>query len=327
MSTDDAEIGLVSPTPRWTIPYSVSMPTTFWMATKARYRCIEGGREPSPLVQLQVLTGRYALDGAAAGGLLVLALGHEHPQEDDALALLAGDLGPVVGVGGVGQVLVLLVLLPDRGQQVVGANAPALVGDLPLDGQLLGPAHDVLDHGPGREVLEVHDLFVAVLVRDLDEAVLVGGRVHLLDGPLDHRLHRLAAVATTQRRDLALVQRQVSREVPGEDLGRGALVRPLHLDLHVEPAGPQDGGVDEILAVGRADHDDVLQGLNTVDLGQQLRHDRRLHVRRDAGPAGAEQRVHLVKEHDDGHAFFGLLPGPLEDQPDLALRLADVLVQ
>src|SRR4051812_48096647 len=202
MSTDDAEIGLVSPTPRWTIPYSVSMPTTFWMATKARYRCIEGGREPSPLVQLQVLTGRYALDGAAAGGLVVLALGHQDPQEDDALALLAGDLGPVVGVGGVGEVLVLLVLLPDRLQQVVGADPLALAGDLPLDRQLLGPANDVLDHGSGREVLEVHDLLVTVLVRDLDELVLVVRPVHVLDGRLDHGLHGLLGVAAAQRADL-----------------------------------------------------------------------------------------------------------------------------
>ena len=43
--------------------------------------------------------------------------------------------------------------------------------------------------------------------------------------------------------------------------------------------------------------------------------------------AGAEQRVHLVEEDDDGHALLGLLPRPLEDQADLALGLADVLVE
>src|SRR3954451_9827150 len=60
----------------------------------------------------EILPRRHPLDGSTAGGLL--ALRHEHPEEDDALALLAGDLGPVVGVGGVRQVLVLLVLLADR---------------------------------------------------------------------------------------------------------------------------------------------------------------------------------------------------------------------
>src|SRR4051795_13563606 len=107
---------------------------------------------------LQVLASCDSLDGPTAGGLLVLPLGEQDPQEDDALALLAGDLGPVVGVGGVRQVLVLLVLLPDGLEQVIGADAATLAGDLALDRELLGPADDVLDHGSGREVLEVHDL-------------------------------------------------------------------------------------------------------------------------------------------------------------------------
>jgi hypothetical protein len=37
--------------------------------------------------------------------------------------------------------------------------------------------------------------------------------------------------------------------------------------------------------------------------------------------------VHLVEEHDDRHALATLLPGSLEDQPDVPLGLADVLVQ
>ena len=109
---------------------------------------------------------------------------------------------------------------------------------------------------------------------------------------------------------------------------RGGLgVRTLDLDLHVEPAGSQDRRVDEVLAVRRADHDDVAQPLDAVDLGEQLRHDRRFHVGRDARAAGAEHRVHLVEEHDDRPALLALLPGPLEHQADLALGLADVLVE
>ena len=45
------------------------------------------------------------------------------------------------------------------------------------------------------------------------------------------------------------------------------------------------------------------------------------------GAAGAEQRVHLVEEHDDRGALAGLLAGPLEHQPDVPLGLADVLVE
>ena len=69
------------------------------------------------------------------------------------------------------------------------------------------------------------------------------------------------------------------------------------------------------------------EGLDAVDLGEELGHDRRLHVGADAGAPRAEEGLHLVEEDDDGHPLVGLLAGPLEDLPDLALRLADVLVQ
>src|SRR2546423_8329060 len=141
------------------MPYSVSMPHTLRIA-------IAGRRYPPQPSRgtrlLQVLTRSHPLDGAAPGGLL--ALGEQGANVDDALALLARDLGPVVGVGGVGQVLVLLVLLLDGGQEILGADAFAFVGNRPLDGELLGPAHDVLDHGARGEVLEVQDLLVAVLI-------------------------------------------------------------------------------------------------------------------------------------------------------------------
>ena len=104
-------------------------------------------------------------------------------------------------------------------------------------------------------------------------------------------------------------------------------VGTLDLDLHVEAARPQDRRVDQVLAVRGADHDHVLQGLDPVELGQQLRDDRRLDVGGDAGPAGAEDRVHLVEEHDHRQALLAPLLGALEDLADLPLGLADVLVQ
>ena len=123
------------------------------------------------------------------------------------------------------------------------------------------------------------------------------------------------------------VQRQVGGEVLAEDVAGGLGVGPLDLDLHVEAAGPQDRRVDHVLAVGGADDEDVLEALDAVDLAEQLRDDGVLDVGGDPRAAGAEQRVHLVEEHDDRGALAGLLPGPLEDQPDVPLGLADVLVE
>ena len=70
-----------------------------------------------------------------------------------------------------------------------------------------------------------------------------------------------------------------------------------------------------------------LQRLDAVDLGEQLGHDGRLHVGADAAAAGAEQRLHLVEEDDDGPTLLALLARPLEDEADLALGLTDVLVE
>ncbi len=123
------------------------------------------------------------------------------------------------------------------------------------------------------------------------------------------------------------MQRQVGHDVLGEDVARRLRIGTLDLDLHVEPAGTQDRRVDHVFAVRSADHDDVLQQLDPVDLGEQLRNDRVLHVGAHAAATGTEDRVHLVEEDDDRHALGRLLPGALEDQPDLPLGLADVLVQ
>src|SRR5215510_10746508 len=87
--------------------------------------------------------------------------------------LLAGDLGPIVGVGGVGQVLVLLELLADGVEEVFDLDAFFAELDVAFEGELLGPADDGLDHGTGGEVLEVEDLLVTVGVGDLEEAVFL----------------------------------------------------------------------------------------------------------------------------------------------------------
>ena len=105
------------------------------------------------------------------------------------------------------------------------------------------------------------------------------------------------------------------------------LVGALDLDLHVEAAGAEDGRIDEVLAVGGADDDDVFEALDAVDLGQELGDDGGLDVGGDAGAAGAEEGVHLVEEDDDGDVLGGLFLGLDEDLANLALGLADVLVE
>src|SRR3954452_11609441 len=99
-------------------------------------------------------------------GLGALLAGDQGADEHDPLALLAGDAGPVVGVRGVGEVLVLLELIDARLEHVLHAHARLVVVDDLLDRHLLGPVDDVLDHRAGVEVLEVEDFLVAVGVGD-----------------------------------------------------------------------------------------------------------------------------------------------------------------
>src|SRR5215210_5699144 len=159
----------VSPGRRSRTPSRCRTPSV-WPRTETtgagRRRCAQGPDRPwardriSNRQKSEVLAGGDPLDGAAAFGLL--AAGDECADVDDPLALLARDLGPVVGVGGVGEVLVLLELLPDGIDEVLGGDALIAPGDQALDRELLRPPDDVLDHGSGGEVLEVQDLLVAV---------------------------------------------------------------------------------------------------------------------------------------------------------------------
>ena len=102
---------------------------------------------------------------------------------------------------------------------------------------------------------------------------------------------------------------------------------PLDLDLHIEAPRPQDRRVDHVLAVGGANHNDVLQPLHTIDLAQQLRDDGVLDVAGHTAATGAEQRIHLIEEHDDRHTFAGFLPRPLKHQPNVTFGFPDILVQ
>src|SRR5881397_1555197 len=331
MSRSEERMGLKSGWFLTVIPYSVSMPMTFGMAMRflAPWRTEtpgpgqgkdEGGAPPPSRSRLQILSG---VDDALDAPLLLLGLAHQWLHVDDPLTLLPRDLRPVVGVRGVRQVLVLLELLADGGLEILGGDALGAAANQALECQLLGATDDGLDHRTRGEVLEVEDFLVAVGVRDLEEPVLLGERVHGLHGPGDHDLDRRAHLSPLLR----LGDRDVRGEVLLEDVGGGAAVGPLDLDLHVEPARAKDRRVDEILPVRGSDDDDVLEALDAVDLGEELGNDRGLDVRGDADATHAEERVHLVKEDDDRDVLVGLLLGLLEDLADLPLGFADVLVE
>src|SRR5437667_198816 len=293
-----------------------------------------GGRSTSPHCQLMGWEARSAppaslqvltrVDDSLDAAKLFFGLAHEGFDVHDPLALLAGDLGPVIGVGGVGQILVLLELLADGGEEVVDHDALLAPGDVALEGELLGAAHDGFDHGAGGEVLEVEDFFIAVGVGDLEEAIFLAEAVHGLHGGGDHGGDDGGGVAAA---GFGLGEGDVGGEVLGEDVGGGAAVGPLDLDFHVEAAGAQDGRIDEVLAVGGADDDDVFEALDAVDFGQELGHDGGLDVGGDAGAAGAEEGVHFIEEDDDGDVLGGLFLGLDEDFADLAFGFADVLVE
>src|SRR5215475_126439 len=153
--------------PNTEMPYSVSVPITRRTLMQKAY---PGG--PNRRLS-EVLPGvGHRVDGASGFGALLAR--DQRPDIDDPLALLAGDPRPVVGVGGVRQVLVLAELVHAGGQEV-GDPQPLDVGvEELLDRHLLGSVHDVLDHRARVEVLEVEHFLVAVGVRDLQEAVLLG---------------------------------------------------------------------------------------------------------------------------------------------------------
>ena len=107
--------------------------------------------------------------------------------------------------------------------------------------------------------------------------------------------------------------------VDAEDVPPPVRVRDRHVDQFVEPAGAEQGRVDQIGPVGRADHHHRLQFLEPVHLGEDgvdhaLGHLRLAH----AAAARRHQAVELVDE-DHGRRD---LAGAGEQAGDLLLALA-----
>src|SRR2546422_1345021 len=105
-----------------------------------------------------------------------------------------------------------------------------------------------------------------------------------------------------------------------EDLLPPDAVRDPDLDLAVEPSGPPECGIDRLVPVRRADHDDLPATAEAVHEGEELRDDPPLHFARDLF-SPRRDGVELVDEQDRGRVLLGLL----EFLPETFLGLAVVL--
>jgi len=92
---------------------------------------------------LQILA---RIDDRFDGSLRRGDLAHQRLDVDDALAFLAGDLGPVVRVRRVGQIFVFFELLAHARRQIIGGQALRRADDATLEGEFLRALHHRLDH-------------------------------------------------------------------------------------------------------------------------------------------------------------------------------------
>ena len=88
-----------------------------------------------------------------------------------------------------------------------------------------------------------------------------------------------------------------------EDLPPALDVRVRDLDVAVEPAGPDQRGVQRLREVGRPDHNQPLGRLEAIELDQHLVQ-RHLHVVLVFRVTLASDGVNLVDEDDAGRVSF-----------------------
>src|SRR3990170_3661941 len=91
-----------------------------------------------------------------------------------------------------------------------------------------------------------------------------------------------------------------------EDLLQAFPIRHADLDLPVEAARPPEGGVDRLVPVRRADHDDLAPAREAVHEGQELGDDAPLDLPCDLLPLRGD-RVEFVDEQDARGVLLGLL--------------------
>ena len=205
-----------------------------------------------------------------------------------------------------------------------------------LNRRLLCAIHNIANHRARSEIAAVQRVSGQVRARTRTNdhgrihgrhSVRRGGgtRVQLTCRRRNHRGQ--GGAGRTGGCHLRSVQGQVLGQVQAENLCRTGGVRAVNADLQVESARAHHGGIDEVFTVGRTNDDDVLQRLHTVNFGKQLRHDGRLNIGGTTRTAHTEQRLHLVKEHDDRVASLRLFTGGNENIANLTLGLTDELIQ
>mmetsp|Transcript_31970 Transcript_31970/g.75966 ORF Transcript_31970/g.75966 Transcript_31970/m.75966 type:complete len:221 (+) Transcript_31970:65-727(+) len=162
------------------------------------------------------------------------------------------------------------------------------------------------------QLLQAHVL-VCILLHDLGDSHLevLLGHVHASLSEGIHARLRAASLELgargTAHRVGDLLEVYPAHEVhlarvDLEDVDPAALARVGELDLAVDAAGAQERGVEDVHAVGRHQHLDLVGGLEPVELVQELQHGP-LHLAVPAAAAAAvaprrPNAVDLVHEDD-----------------------------
>src|SRR2546428_1628499 len=91
-----------------------------------------------------------------------------------------------------------------------------------------------------------------------------------------------------------------------QDLLAATPVRDANLDLAVEPTGPAQRGVDRLVPVRRADHDDLAAAREAVHQGKKLRDNPPFDLAGHLFPLRGD-RVEFIDEKDARSILLGLL--------------------
>ena len=250
---------------------------------------------------------------AGAGGdvadddLLGDAAAQEHGHVVD--HLVARLQAPVLF--GDGQRIAQRLAAADDGDLVDGVCVVEQVAHQRVAALVVGDAAALLLVGDVPLALQAGDLALEGLVELLgaDAALVAAGGQQ---GGLVHEVGEVCAgEATRELGDLLEVDGRCQRLALGvdlEDLLATLGIGGLHGDLAVEAARAQQGGVEDVDAVGGGDEDDGLVLLEAVHLDQQLVEGLLALVvaAAHAGAALAADGVDLVDEDDGGGCLLGL---------------------
>ncbi len=192
---------------------------------------------------------------------------------------------------------------------------------------LLRPVDDVLDHGAGVEVLEVQDLLVAVGVGDLEEAVLLGLGVHPLDGRAGSCLETAACAsppnsATSSGWNGNVVVRYLLK-MSRADSASG---RSILIFTSSRPGRRMAGSI--MSSRLEAPMTSTFSSVSTPSISLSSCGTMVFSTSEDTPDPRVRNRESISsKKTMTGVPSRCLLARPLEDQADVALGLADVLVE